>query len=151
VSKSVVPKLIRAVTQIKVAIMSYYPQYFAVIAHNTKTLWFWFFVNPRRIAYYPQFRNHWSKLKKHWNEFKSFKTENPLWGYFQRSTNGERVKCDTCGSNSLRSTSYHRAIASVEAERPFSACGLFAAKLRSCLNGSTTDALFFVRNALQEK
>jgi len=31
---AVVPKLVRAVTQIKVAIMSYYPQYFAVIAHN---------------------------------------------------------------------------------------------------------------------
>jgi len=29
-------KLVRAVTQIKVAIMSYYPQYFAVIAHNTE-------------------------------------------------------------------------------------------------------------------
>jgi len=32
----VVPKLVRAVTQIKVAIMSYYPQYFAVIVHNTE-------------------------------------------------------------------------------------------------------------------
>jgi len=30
----VVPKLVHAVTQMKVAIMSYYPQYFAVIAHN---------------------------------------------------------------------------------------------------------------------
>jgi len=30
----VVPKPFRAVTQIKVAIRSYYPQYFAVIAHN---------------------------------------------------------------------------------------------------------------------
>jgi len=30
----VVPKLVRVVTQIKVVIMSYYPQYFAVIAHN---------------------------------------------------------------------------------------------------------------------
>jgi len=38
-SKSAVPKLIRSVTQIKVANMSYYPQYFAVIAHNEKTLW----------------------------------------------------------------------------------------------------------------
>ena len=35
-SKTVVPKLVRAVTQIKVTIMSYYPQYFAVIAHNTE-------------------------------------------------------------------------------------------------------------------
>jgi len=33
---AVVPKLVRAVTQIKVAIMSYYPHYFAVIAHNTE-------------------------------------------------------------------------------------------------------------------
>jgi len=32
----VVPKLVQAVTQIKVAIVSYYPQYFAVIAHNTE-------------------------------------------------------------------------------------------------------------------
>jgi len=32
--KAVVPKLFRAVTQIKIAIRSYYPQYFAVIAHN---------------------------------------------------------------------------------------------------------------------
>jgi len=32
--KPVVPKLFRAVTQSKVAIRSYYPQYIAVIAHN---------------------------------------------------------------------------------------------------------------------
>jgi len=32
--KSVVPKLVRAVTQIKVGIMSFYPKYFAVIAHD---------------------------------------------------------------------------------------------------------------------
>ena len=31
-----VPKLVRAVTQIKVAIISYHLQYFAVIVHNTK-------------------------------------------------------------------------------------------------------------------
>jgi len=31
----VVPKLIRAVTQIKVAIMSYYPQYFASVKKAT--------------------------------------------------------------------------------------------------------------------
>jgi len=30
----VVPKIFRAVTQIEVTIKSYYPQYFAVIAHN---------------------------------------------------------------------------------------------------------------------
>jgi len=30
----VVPKLFRAVTQFEVAIRSYYPQYFAVIAHS---------------------------------------------------------------------------------------------------------------------
>ena len=35
-SKPVVPKLVRAVTQIKVAIMFYYPQYFAVITHDTE-------------------------------------------------------------------------------------------------------------------
>jgi len=37
-SRAVVPKFVRAVTQIKVAVMSYryYPQYFAVIAHNTE-------------------------------------------------------------------------------------------------------------------
>jgi len=33
---AVVPKLIRAVTQTKAAIMPYYPQYFALIAHNTE-------------------------------------------------------------------------------------------------------------------
>jgi len=33
---TVVPRLVRAVTQIKVAIMSYYPQYFAVNVHNTE-------------------------------------------------------------------------------------------------------------------
>jgi len=32
-------------------------------------------------------------------EFKRFKSENPVWGYFQRSTNDERAKCDTCGTN----------------------------------------------------
>ena len=32
-------------------------------------------------------------------EFKRFKSENPVWGYFQRSTNGQRAKCDTCGTN----------------------------------------------------
>jgi len=40
---------------------------------------------------------------------------------------------------------------SVEAERAFSACGLFATKVQSHLNDSTIDALFFIRNALQEK
>jgi len=30
----VIPKLFQAVTQIEVEIRSYYPQYFAVIAHN---------------------------------------------------------------------------------------------------------------------
>jgi len=33
---AVVPKLFRAITQIAVGIVSYYPQYFAVIAHNTE-------------------------------------------------------------------------------------------------------------------
>jgi len=35
-ARTVVPKLVWAVTQIKATIMSYYPQYFAVIAHNTE-------------------------------------------------------------------------------------------------------------------
>jgi len=34
--KAVVPKLVRAITQTKAAIMSYYPQYCAVIADNTE-------------------------------------------------------------------------------------------------------------------
>jgi len=34
--RAVVPKLVRAATQIKVAMMSYYPRYFAEIAHNTE-------------------------------------------------------------------------------------------------------------------
>ena len=34
--RTVVPKLVRGITQIKVAIMSYYPQYLAVIAHNVE-------------------------------------------------------------------------------------------------------------------
>jgi len=50
-SNAVVPKLVRAVTENKVAIMSYYPQYFAVIAHNTEqhcgfALPLWFRVTP---------------------------------------------------------------------------------------------------------
>ena len=39
---------------------------------------------------------------------------------------------------------------SVEAERAFSACGLFVTKLRSRLHDSTIDALCFTRNALQQ-
>ena len=39
---------------------------------------------------------------------------------------------------------------SVEAERSFSACGLFVTKLRSRLHDSTIDALRFIRNALQK-
>jgi len=35
---SVVPKFVGAFAQIKVAIISYYPQYFAVIAHNTEKI-----------------------------------------------------------------------------------------------------------------
>ena len=34
-------------------------------------------------------------------EFKRFKSENPVWDYFQRSTNGERAKCDTCGTSNI--------------------------------------------------
>ena len=37
---------------------------------------------------------------------------------------------------------------SMEAERAFSACGLFVTKLRSRLHDSTIDALCFIRNAL---
>ena len=40
---------------------------------------------------------------------------------------------------------------SVEAERSFSACGLFVTKLRSRLHDSTIDALCFKRNALQKQ
>ncbi|CAK8690989.1 unnamed protein product [Clavelina lepadiformis] len=29
-------------------------------------------------------------------EFKRFKSDNPVWGYFLRSRNGERAKCETC-------------------------------------------------------
>ena len=29
-------------------------------------------------------------------EFKRFKSENPVWGYFLRSRNGDRAKCETC-------------------------------------------------------
>ena len=40
---------------------------------------------------------------------------------------------------------------SVEAERAFSACGLFVTKLRSHLHNSTIHALCFIRNALQKQ
>ena len=40
---------------------------------------------------------------------------------------------------------------SVEAERAFSACGLFVIKLWSRLHDSTIDALCFIRNALQKQ
>ena len=39
---------------------------------------------------------------------------------------------------------------SVDAERSFSACGLFVTKLRSRLHDSTIDALCFIWNALQK-
>ena len=29
-------------------------------------------------------------------EFKRFKSENPVWGYFLRSKNSEKAKCETC-------------------------------------------------------
>ena len=29
-------------------------------------------------------------------EFKRFKSENPVWGYFLRSKIGERAECETC-------------------------------------------------------
>ena len=40
---------------------------------------------------------------------------------------------------------------SVEAERAFSACGLFVTKLRSRLHDSAIDAFCFIRNALQKQ
>jgi len=40
---------------------------------------------------------------------------------------------------------------SVEAERTFSACGLFVTKLWSRLQDSTIDALCFIRKALQQQ
>ena len=40
---------------------------------------------------------------------------------------------------------------SVEAEKAFSACGLFVTKLRFHLHDSTIDALCFIRNALQNR
>jgi len=49
--RPVVPKLARAVTQTKVATMSY-PQYFAVIIMQNIVV-FWIRVTPRKIAYYP--------------------------------------------------------------------------------------------------
>ena len=57
----------RAVTQIKVAIMSYYPQYFAVITHNTEQHCGFGSALPReefRITpvIYPHFGNHCSKV-----------------------------------------------------------------------------------------
>jgi len=70
---TVVTKLVRVITRTKVAIMSYYPQYVAVIAYNTETvLWFWFRVTLWRIAYYargiiyPQFGNHCVKTIMTW-------------------------------------------------------------------------------------
>ena len=42
-------------------------------------------------------------------------------------------------------------LTSVEAERAFSACGLFVTKLRSRLHDSTIDALCYTRNALQKE
>ena len=44
--KAVAPKLVRAVTQMKIGIMSYYPQYFAVIAHKTEQRGFGSAVTP---------------------------------------------------------------------------------------------------------
>jgi len=63
--KPVVPKYFRAVTLIKVAIMSYYPQYFAVIAHNTEQH-FGSAVPPKSgvlppVVIYPIFANQWVK------------------------------------------------------------------------------------------
>jgi len=40
---TMIPKLFRAIAQIKVVIMSYYPQYFAVMAHKTENCFFFHF------------------------------------------------------------------------------------------------------------
>jgi len=72
--KPVVPKFFRAVTHIKVVIMSYYPQYFESWKESKEfsyrsTLRFSFRVSPRSITYYPQgviypqFGNHWLNKK----------------------------------------------------------------------------------------
>jgi len=66
-TKTVVPKLVRAVTQIKVAIMSYYPQYFAVIAHNTEQHCGFGSALPPEESHitltgnFPQFKSHCTK------------------------------------------------------------------------------------------
>ena len=65
--KPVVPKLFQAVTQIKVAIMSYYPQYFAVVAHNTEQHCGFGCALPRKKSHItagdnlPYFGSHWVK------------------------------------------------------------------------------------------
>jgi len=81
----VVPKLVRAVTQIKVAIMSYYAQYFAVIAHNTEQHRGFGSALPPEESHittkgviYPHFMNHWSKLV-HFNVF----TVVPRWQHLK--------------------------------------------------------------------
>jgi len=57
--------IVRAITEIKVAITSYYPQYFAVIARNTKQHCdFGVKLPPKNWTLplgviYPQFGNHW--------------------------------------------------------------------------------------------
>ena len=65
--KSVVPKLVRAVTQIKVGIV-FLPKIFrSDRSWYRRTSWFWFHITPRRIVYYlrgviyPQFGSHWFK------------------------------------------------------------------------------------------
>ena len=60
------PKLVQAITQIKVVIMSYYPQYLAVIAHNIEQhCCIGLALPPEGLplpkgVIYPQFENHWS-------------------------------------------------------------------------------------------
>jgi len=67
-STSVFPKLVRAVIQIKVAIMSYYSQYFAKIAHNIEQYCGFrsalppekLHIIPGGYLIHPQFGNHCS-------------------------------------------------------------------------------------------
>ena len=66
-SRVVVPKLVWAVTQIKVAIMIYYPQYFAVMLIMKNNIMVLVLCYHWRITYYPQGHNlpqvgnHWSR------------------------------------------------------------------------------------------
>ena len=61
-TKSVVPKLLQALTQIKVEAKSYYPEYFAVIAHNMEHCGFGSTLTPAESHTKIMYRN--SRFKK---------------------------------------------------------------------------------------